>query len=90
MEAEKDRESPHLSRLAIGTSSCSLRLGRIDIKCIAAASLGAGAPVGVVAGSWAVVPIAAASIGAKALGTAEVNAQAGDILSVRLDPAAFL
>ena len=38
----------------------------------------------------AVVPVPAASIGQKAPGQAEVNAQAGDILAVRLDLTAFL
>ena len=61
------------------------------VKVVAAASIGAGAPVGNNNGAtYAVVPIAAASIGAKALGFAEVNAAAGDVFTVRLDPNAFL
>src|SRR5689334_13158057 len=47
------------------------------VKCVAAASLGQGAWVGVQPGSYALIPVAAASIGAKALGQAETSAAAG-------------
>lgn len=59
-------------------------------KMLAGASLGAGAFVGVMGATWSVVPIAAASIGIKAIGQSEHNAVAGDVFTVRLDPQAFI
>lgn len=60
------------------------------VKMLAAASLGAGAFVGLGGATWGVTPIAAASIGVKVIGQAEQNAAAADVFTVRLAPQAFL
>jgi hypothetical protein len=60
------------------------------VKMLCAASLGAGAFVGITGATWSVAPVAAASIGVKSIGQAEQNAAAGDVFTVRLNPSAFL
>ena len=82
----------------LGVARASAAIGgEVDVdtagycKVVAAASLGAGAFVGNNNGAtYAVVPIAAASIGAKVLGQAEQNAAAGDVFTIRINPAAFI
>jgi len=61
------------------------------VKCIAAASLGAGAPVAVGSTNGVIIPVAVTAAGPTApprfiLGFAEDNAAAADVTTVRLAP----
>jgi hypothetical protein len=58
------------------------------VKCLAAASIGAGAPVGPVSGGSTALGIVAS--GSQKVGWSLVNAAAGDLFSVRLEPGVFI